>query len=454
MYTEDDKKVEVKNKNSNNYSDFYTSFNEQDDDSKKKKGKKKSIIKKEKVVEPKEEDDYSNFYGTQEEEVVVENKPDIHKWLKIGLIVLLVIALIAIIILLILKNRVKGDIELTSDNISLNVGESNYISYTIVDTSSEVTSTFTSSNETVAVVDENGRVVGLSNGESIITVKYTIDGKTREKTCTVKVTGEGSANQDLVLNLKYSNGGDNSWTNKDVIITVNANSIFGINSIKYAINCDGNCDYKTISNNSTIKVSNEGSTKVTVIALDKKNQETQKTVTVKIDKKAPKIEYSGEKNYTSNSEVEVCATCSDSLSGCRQSKVCKKYSETKANQVLTVYDNAGNKTNSTTFNVTINKVTQPCSLSVASDGTVTATLREAAEKYGFDSAFSGKNELSTKVTISASKAGESKAKIVYYYVKSSNGNVGKCYVTVIKECKCKDGTSGSNCTVSCTFRSN
>jgi hypothetical protein len=86
-----------------------------------------------------------------------------------------------------------------------------------------------------------------------------------------------------------------------------------------------------------------------------------------------------------------------------------------------VEDNAGNKKNSDSFNVTITAVKEPCTLSVSSDGVVTATLRETATYYGFNSNYTGNNTLSQKVTINASKKGESGAKVIYYYVKNKNG---------------------------------
>ena len=71
-------------------------------------------------------------------------------------------------------------------------------------------------------------------------------------------------------------------------------------------------------------------------------------------------------------------------------------------------------------------------IKVSSDGTVSATLKENATYYGFNSSYTGSNELSTKVTVG--EEGKSGAKVVYYYIKSKNGNTGSCHLTVVKEC--------------------
>ena len=76
----------------------------------------------------------------------------------------------------------------------------------------------------------------------------------------------------------------------------------------------------------------------------------------------------------------VTWSCSDNLSGCKQKKVCKKYSASKSSGTIVVSDNAGNKATSPSFSVTINKAQAPCSLGVSSDGTVKATLRERKER--------------------------------------------------------------------------
>ena len=442
MYTEDDEEVKLKNKKNNrDDSDFYTSFRDPVQNDAKKKTTKP---KREEVVEVQDEDDYSDFYGTNDEEPEPSNNKG--NIIKIVIIAVLLIVLIALLIILFgTSNKVKGDIELAKENYTLKVGEKEFVSYKIVDTESSVHSTFTSSNPNVVAVDGNGQITAVGAGTAEIIVHYTIDGKTRDKKC--KVTVENvPVKHEISLNLTPST---TEWTNQDVTITVDAKTDSSITSLQYGTNCTSDCVYSNVSNGKIV-ISNSGTTVVTVIAKDANNQQITKTATVKIDKTAPTITFNNNTNISGTKEVNVCATCSDNESGCKQAKVCKKYTSSQSNQTITVYDNAGNSQRSKTFNVTINNVTQPCRLTVTTDGTVKATLNGKFTYYGFSSNYSGSNTLSQKVSISASKKGESGAKIIYYYVKSQNGSKGSCHLTVIKECKCKTNTS--NCAVTCTFR--
>ena len=235
-----------------------------------------------------------------------------------------------------------------------------------------------------------------------------------------------------------------------VDMEVKATSVFGIESIKYAFDCESSCQYKDVVNNH-ITVSNTGTTKVVIEVQDKSNQKAIKTIDVKIDKEAPKAEV-GKTTYEGKGEVSVCATCKDSQSGCKQSKVCKKYTSSKSNQTITVEDNAGNKGESSAFNVKVAELKEPCYLTVSDTGLVKATLREEASYYGFNSSYSGENQKSMQISINASKKGESGAKVVTYYVKNKNGSGGMCYATVIKECDCTDPSStAANCPVTCKY---
>lgn len=437
MYTEDDEKVKVKGKNSNgDYNDFYTSFNETTQKDVKKNSKKNSKKVEPKVV--KEEEDYSDFYGLDEEveePSAPSNNGNKKNILKLIIVIILLIVF-AVLLWLLLGNKSSGDILLTTNDITLKAGDSEYISYKVVGTDKQVTSTFTSYNTNVVTVSENGEIKAVGNGEAIIVVHYTIDGKTREKEITVKVNGP-EIKHEITLDLSAST---TNWTNKDVTINVDAKTDSEIASLKYAVNCTSDCKYNDVSNNKIV-ISNNGIMKVKVIAKDKNNQEVTKEIEVKIDKEAPTATYNGNNNVVSNGDVEVCATCNDTVSGCKQSKVCKKYTESKTNQVITVSDNAGNTSNSTSFSVTINRSKVTCSLKVSTDGTVSATLGSSATYYGFSSNYSGSNELSRKIAINVSKKGEKGAKVVHYYVKDKNGNVGNCHITVIKEC-----SDDNNCT--------
>lgn len=489
MFTEDDDKVVVNNDKNSEYANFYTSFIN-DEKNKKKTGKDNS--KKKKADEKKtEETDNANFYTSflenerlkkepeeKESNSKKDNKketkesinneeyddsfeydendfPEVYQFnenndnkkriLKIVALALGIIFVIFLIIFIISKIGGKPGIILTNDNITINVGESHVISYKIVNPEDKVESTFSSNNLDVAVVDNYGNVTGISQGETEIIVSYTISGKTKKEKCKVKVNGEGTVNKNVTIDTIVENGSPDVWTKNDVSIVVNAKSIYGVKSIQYAINCDSNnCSYKDVVNN-RINVTNNGINNVIIVAKDERNQETKKQVTLKIDKEMPTITFNEKNTITSSSDVNVCATCSDNLSGCKKEKVCVKYTSSKSNQNIVVEDNAGNKALSPSFNVVINKKgsnsSKKCSLKVSSDGTVTATVPSGAKYYGFSSSYSGTNTKSKKISINVAN-GQARAQLIYYYFIASNGTKGNCQITVIKDC-----TKGT-----CTFR--
>ena len=459
MYTEDDEKVKVKKSNSNNsdYNDFYSAFNNTEADHEEKKETKKekkpdkkkaTPPKKEKKVE-KEEDEYSYFYTINDSaEFPQTDKKNLKKILMICGIAILAIILVVVSIIVI-KGLTKQDIELLNNNISIKVGESDYISYKIVNNDVNNISSFTSSDNAVVTVDENGMVTGIGGGEATISFSYDVNGRTRTKKCKITVIGE-PIGDDITMNVTYSSGSSDTWTNQDVRLSIETTGY--VSSIRYAVNCTGECNYLEVVDKQIV-ITENGINNVKIVANGRNNKELVKDVVVKIDKEAPTAAISGNKNIVANGSVEVCATCSDSLSGCVNNKVCKKFTSSKANQVITVTDNAGNTANSSTFSVTINSSSEPCSLSVSSDGVVTAKVNGNASYYGFDSNYTGTNELSKKIDINATKNGDSFAKVVFYFVKNTNGSGGKCYITVIKECKCTDSSrNDASCPVTCTFR--
>ena len=452
MYTEDDKDTSLNNEESSSESqDFYTSFNDIDEKAFKKTKKKKRDVapSKNDIEEPisyslNEEDDTSSNNNS--------NKKNIIK-IAIGAGILIIVVILLIILLS--GKKESPDITLMNEEINVKAGESSVISYKIINTDKEVEASFKSKDPTIAIVDGNGKVTGIREGITTVIVSYTIGNKEDEKECKVKVTGGNAVDSKISLDVKLNGATDNKWTNKDVTINVSASSIFGITSLKYAVNCEDNCTYQDIKDNKIV-ISNPGSNKVLIVAQDKGNQKEEKKVTINIDKEAPKITFNESKNITSKTEVNVCATCTDNLSGCNASKVCKKFTSSKENQRITVSDKAGNTASSPSFNVKITGKKVFCTLKVSSTGQVTASVdTKNSSYYGFSSSYLGKNEQSMQVNISASKKGETLAKIIQYYVKEKDGTKGSCYLTVIKECDCTDKNStDANCPVTCTFKAN
>ena len=338
-----------------------------------------------------------NFYDVGDIKKEQDDQKDYEKSKKKKIIVIIILAVIlaVLVFFLIFKsglfkkdNTPKPEISLLSKELNLKNGESANISFTILNTSVNGTASFESSDSSVVTVDNNGKVVAVGEGKAIITVIYDIEGKKITNTCNVVVekstTEPGNNGQEPTdnptdnpgpnnpqtdptpgktntkaapsLTLSFTSGKENTWTNKDVVIKTTAKSNSGgALTLKYTVNCNKDCSYTTVKNN-TITVINEGASVVTVYANDSYNNQTVKSVTVKIDKTKPKVTLSPNNvTTTSTTDIEMCAICQDADSKCKQDKVCKKYTASASNQTLTVEDNAGNKSTTNAFNVVINK---------------------------------------------------------------------------------------------------
>ena len=231
MYTEDDEKVIIKDDDSNDdYSDFYTSFNENKNTNNKKKGKKKKTKPK-----SQDEEEDSDLYGINDDEFIDSKSNDKGKK-NIRMIIIAGILLIQVIIIVIILvgvgNKKEPDIILIKDNYTINVGETEVISYKIINTSEEIKASFKSVDTTVLTVDQNGKITGIDDGKTDVILTYITSGKEKEKRCQVTVIGDGKVDKKISLNLTLENGKDNVWTNKDVTIKVDAKMNVGINSIQ------------------------------------------------------------------------------------------------------------------------------------------------------------------------------------------------------------------------------
>ena len=243
--------------------------------------------------------------------------------------------------------------------------------------------------------------------------------------------------------INLTSSGIDTWSNNDVTINIDNPSNA---TIKYTINCDNECDYAKVVDNKIV-ITNSGTNKVSVIAEGKDGGETKKDVIIKIDKNAPSISLSpNNTKFVSDSDITVCAVCSDKESGCKEEKNCKTYTKSASNQKLVVYDNAGNASYTSAFSVTINKettneVVPTCSLSVTSDGVVKANVKNATY-YGFSSSYSGTN--ATSKTLSKATPGEEK--ITYYVKNSSSGKTNTCSITVkYSDCRCNYRGDNGKC---------
>ena len=241
--------------------------------------------------------------------------------------------------------------------------------------------------------------------------------------------------------MNFAVGSKDIWNTSDVQLSVVASDNSNKVSVKYALNCSSNCQYTNVIDNK-IKISTEGNNTVTVVATDSSNNSTEVKVPVKIDKTVPTITYSETINdviYDNTGTKEICAICSDKLSGCKSEKSCIKTSASNDNVVLSVVDNAGNKVSSKAFKIVYDTTKPKCSLKVSSSGKVTATHSDAGGSdlayYGFSSSYSGTNTSSKTYDSEGSKT---------YYVKDRAGNKNTCKISIKSRsvnCVCPSGYS-------------
>lgn len=255
-----------------------------------------------------------NFYGGEEQSnnnEVNDDKPGKSKKVIIIVIIILFILLcIGGLIFFLMKNNDNDNTDngvteqpvltpnllLSMSNLNLNAGDSKKIEYTIENDNGTVEIIWSSSDESVVTVDQNGNVKGVKAGNATISASYSIDGQEYKKTCEVTVikkqsSGDSGSSGTVdktkpVLNYTITSGKENDWTNGDVTIKVTATDSSGSVTVKYTTNCNTNCKYTKVTNN-TIKISNVGSTVVRIIATDKASNSVEKKVTVKIDKTNP-----------------------------------------------------------------------------------------------------------------------------------------------------------------------
>lgn len=130
-------------------------------------------------------------------------------------IILGAIAVIIVVLVLLLKDPSVKEIVLSETAITLNVGDSQSVSYTIApDKASKVKVTWKSSNESVATVSSSGKISGKGDGSCKITVSA--GGKTDSLTVTVKSGPNFAALYDTYCNSTWADcGSDGSYLSID-----------------------------------------------------------------------------------------------------------------------------------------------------------------------------------------------------------------------------------------------
>jgi hypothetical protein len=229
------------------------------------------------------------------------------------------------------------------------------------------------------------------------TVKDTAN-QTATKTTTIMVNSADSQAPTSTASATVPNGtgtspytGGTSWTNKDVLVTLNATDNAGGSDVKELTYSATGADpispavTKAKANLPTsFTIDAEGTTTISYFAKDNNgNVETENTFVVNIDKTKPVISASaktmpGGATYTggwTNKDVEVSFTCSDPLSGTNTNTVAGATKSTSGacqsvTNTGTCTDKAGNTADSATFSgIDIDKVKPE----IVATGTVTGT---------------------------------------------------------------------------------
>ena len=172
MYTEDDNKPQNNNNEDIKKTPFY------DYDSEYSEYEDKALYD-----EVPNEDD---FY--QEMKINVQNEGNDDKRLKKVFLIVIVSAILGILGLILAivfftksSNEPEVEIKLLEERVILTIGEEKSISYEVVNAEEDIRATFSSKNPNVVSVDNNGKIKGLREGDSVITISYKSGRKTKEK---------------------------------------------------------------------------------------------------------------------------------------------------------------------------------------------------------------------------------------------------------------------------------
>lgn len=73
------------------------------------------------------------------------------------------------------------DIKLLTEKVILKVGETQSISYEVINATEDIQATFKSSNPKMVTVDNNGTIMGVGEGDSVITISFKSGRQKKEK---------------------------------------------------------------------------------------------------------------------------------------------------------------------------------------------------------------------------------------------------------------------------------
>lgn len=394
------------------------------------------------------ENEFSYNYDEYNDNPTINEKNHANKKGKFKIVLIIILLLLFLGGLVFLLIRILGDnqsgekISLNiTETLDLNVGDMKKIDVFIDGINDNNPNlNYVSENESIATVSSDGMVTAISDGSTMIIVSlYDNENNIYSKNCIVSVSKkEGevippeSEPKPPASDTSDKNGPTinytlpknvNGWYKGNVVISLKVSDTSGIKSVKYVVNCSKNCSYKDVTSSNKIALTGNGTKNVTIIATDKNDNQTKKSITVKIDNTNPTVKLASSIVYSNNDSAQVCATCTDSESGCKESKVCQTHTQSVSNASLIVYDKVGNSSLSDKYQVIIDKEKPTCSLTY-SDKKITATYRDSGDSglayYGFNSSYSGTNE-KEKSDVKAGK--------YTFYVKDKAGNVNSCSLT-------------------------
>ena len=262
-------------------------------------------------------------------------------------------------------------------NAEVNENEEYKLQYSFDNFTDDPKITFVSSDETIVTVNNEGTITGVKEGNAKIIMSYFRKEVSYQKEFGVMVKKVDEPEPEKpkdpdpakptptpakdttkpTLTLTFADAKENTFTNKDVVVNVTAKDNSGKVTVKYAFDCSNNCNYQNVSGGK-ISVTKEGTTVVSVQAVDASGNKETKSITVKIDKTKPtcslKVQQDGTIVAAYSDGGSQLAYYGFSLSYSGNNESSKKITAAGAYSFF-VKDNAGN---TNTCSITVNAKTQ------------------------------------------------------------------------------------------------
>jgi len=242
-----------------------------------------------------------------------KKKNNIYNWI----IYVLIIAIFIVIALLISNLNDAGDNEPASkvvvnfdfDVLNIREGDTSRVNVNIINGLPDVAVTYTSSNPSVAIVNQFGIITGIKVGVvEIVATYYDQNGSNVSDSLTV-VVDEALDVEKPVIITEYISGSADIWNNSDVSLRVSATDNKQVKSLKYAVNCEIDCIYNDLLTYGNIVINSNGEYKINIVAYDTSDNMQEENLVVKIDKVNPTVSYSvNGGTYLDNQSVVITPT--------------------------------------------------------------------------------------------------------------------------------------------------